>query len=90
MKVWITKYALTEGIKSIDDAKDIGDGYVSRDGKTFGSWDERRHFYGGNDWHLTEDAAIAHAEKMRTAKIASLRKSIAKIEALSFQRSAAL
>jgi hypothetical protein len=36
------------------------------------------------DWHTTPEAAIARAEEMRTKKIASLKKQIAKLEAMTF------
>jgi hypothetical protein len=43
----------------------------------------------GRQWHRTQESALARAESMRKAKIASLRKSIARLEALSFAREAA-
>jgi hypothetical protein len=49
-----------------------------------GGW-SRQYFHGeGCEWHRAEDSAIARAEKMRLAKIKSLRKSIKKLESLSF------
>lgn len=38
----------------------------------------------GNEWHRTREEAVARAEQMRAAKIASLKKQIAKLEKLSF------
>lgn len=86
MTYWITKYALTEGIQPLDgeDIKIDEDGYFSKGGPTFGGWDDRRHFYSKSDWHSSEYAAIARAEEMRLAKIKSLKKSLSKMEALSF------
>lgn len=77
IKAWITTYALTTGIKVVD-AKMCG-----------GVTDSRMVRYGnqyayGKDWHRTPEAAIARAEEMRKAKIASLRKSIEKMESLRF------
>jgi hypothetical protein len=36
------------------------------------------------DWHETKEAAIARAEVMRKKKLASLKKQISRLEALSF------
>lgn len=81
MRVYITKYALTEGIIETDG--DIYDKIPTmitvRLPKT--SFDSNFH---GNDWHNNVDVAKAHAEVIRTKKIASLRKQIAKLEAMSF------
>jgi len=76
MKVWITKYALTSGIEVVngelfenDTAVNYGNCYAHGEGR---------------EWHKTEEAAIIRAEKMRSDKIASLRKSISKLEKLRF------
>lgn len=37
------------------------------------------------DWHLTYAVALMRAEEMRTKRIASLRKYIARLEALTFE-----
>ena len=46
-------------------------------------------YYGGyqvgRDVHETREAALAAAESMRTKKIASLKKQVAKLEALRFE-----
>jgi hypothetical protein len=74
---WVTKYALSGGIQVVK-------GEVCHDiSSTMLSWKP----YGtahGKDWHRTQDAALARAEEMRKAKIAALRKSIAKMEAMTF------
>jgi hypothetical protein len=79
VKVWITKYALTAGIYQEE---------VER--TEHGVWkdDERgggRGYY-ANAWHETADGAVARAEKMRAAKIASLEKQIAKLRNLDFAK----
>jgi hypothetical protein len=81
MKVWISKYALSEGIKEAEDSYDSG-GYVHvlLPGAAF-----RQCYKFGTDAHLTREAALAAAESMRTKKIASLKKRIAKLEALRFE-----
>lgn len=78
IKAWVTKYLFSEGILEVEgvvvhkiDSKMLSYGrYTSAHGK---------------DWHRTPEAAIARAEEMRKAKIASLKKSIAKIEAMEFK-----
>ena len=75
---WVTKYALSEGIQVVK-------GEVCHDiSSTMLSWKQ----YGtahGKDWHRTPEAALARAEEMRKAKIASLRKSIEKMERMTFK-----
>ena len=82
IKAWITKYALTEGIEVVD-AEVCGDGdMISYGNVGYGS----QYAHGeGKDWHRTPESALARAEEMRKAKIASLRKSIAKMEAITFK-----
>lgn len=82
--VWITKYALTEGIfiREVEHCTDIADDMVSTIPND-GSY--QQHFHGeGKDWHRTEGSAIERAEIMRRAKISSLQKSIVKMQGLSF------
>lgn len=78
MKAWITKHALTAGIEELD-GNQFGD-----HGKYF-SVNGEYSLVCENDWHRTREAAIVRAEAMRVAKIASLRKSIAKLEKLRFE-----
>lgn len=77
---YITKFALTGGIfeKRVELCSDISADMVSVVGSP------HHETYHGNDWHRTIDSARERAEQMRTAKIASLRKSLAKFEKLSF------
>ncbi len=84
MKVWITKYALTEGIEAIDGeiASDISENMFVQSGRT-------GRIYHGKEWHSTEESAIKRAEEMRIAKIASLKKQIARLEELEFKASSA-
>lgn len=84
-KAWLTRYALTDGIW-IGEA----DAYAESPNMIAFYPDGRaEHFYvHGNDWHRTKAAAIQRAEEMRTRKIASLRKQIAKLEAMTFEQKA--
>ena len=79
MKIYITKYALTAGIKDEDAEASVFDECATV--KKLG--DYPKYFY-GNDWHATKEAAICQAEMMRIKKIASLNKQIAKLEKLKF------
>lgn len=80
MKVWITRYALTDGILESDaeiclDADMKGNMIVC----------DRGYFHGeGRDWHRTKEAALVRAEKMRQKKIASLKRQIEKLEKIKF------
>jgi len=80
MKVWVTKYALTEGIREVDEAERT---VVDPDMITV--WFSREFFHGeGRDWHLTKESAVLRANAMVAAKLESLRKSIKKLEAIRF------
>ena len=80
MKVWITKYALSTGIKEIEaNVSSVSSDMVTESGSIW------NHFHGeGRDWHRSREAATAKAEEMRKAKIVSLRKQIAKLERMTF------
>lgn len=73
--VWVTTYALTKGILVADDAEVCSATMIAS---------KRLGYHHGNDWHRTEAAAIARAEEMRVAKIASLERQIAKLRKLTF------
>jgi hypothetical protein len=85
MKVWITKYALTQGITEFDNATlhhDIGGGdMISIPGNGRDTF--MQHFH-GDDWHQTREHAVARAEKMRDAKITTMEFSLSKLRKLSF------
>lgn len=77
MKVWITKYALTTGLFEID--AEIVDGtYASQIRANRGSG----HFT--REWTRTREEALVVAENMRKKRIASLEKSIKKLQKLRF------
>ena len=81
MKIWSTKYALTNGI-ALYGAEIDGTMAIVR-GKTRGTLDLYLHGE-GKEWHRTLDAAIVRAEEMRVKKIVSLEKQIKKFKALKF------
>jgi hypothetical protein len=77
---WVTKYALTTGIYEAD-------GIYFEDSNTnmvrvHGTFDDYLH---GSDWHISKQSAIAQAEKMRQAKIKSVKKQLAKLESMKFE-----
>lgn len=79
-KAYVTKYALTAGIQvvEVEDCFHISPKMVSLVGTS-------SHCYHLPEWHRTKEDALAQAEKMRVAKIASLQKAIKKIQALDFE-----
>lgn len=80
MKVWITKYALTQGVleKEVEQSSVTPNMVVS----TANQFD---CYHGeGRDWHRTPEAAADKAEEMRVFKIASLEKQIKKLKAMRF------
>ena len=82
MKYYITKYVLTQGILERegnvwrDDVKTIN---VKEEGALNGG-----SLYFKPFWHDTREEAIAHAEKLREAKLKSIEKQIKKIKTLKF------
>lgn len=79
MKVWITKYALRDGVQKVEAT-------LSPEYPKCVSWGGYKDAWGeGKEWHRTQEAAIARAEEMRIAKIASLKRQIAKLEKMEFK-----
>ena len=81
--VWITKYALTEGIQETDAEHCIS---VSKRMIVCPGLGPFAVFHReGGEWHRTRESAVAKADKMRLDRIRSLKKSIKKLEALTFE-----
>lgn len=79
-KVYVTKYALTTGIRIVETDSDLKKQMIAfKDGSS-----GYTSYVFGNDWHTTPEEAVACAEKMRLKKIASLEKSLTRIRALTF------
>lgn len=76
--VYITKYALTGGIFAVEANIDRDMISYRRDGAHFTDYAH------AGEWHRTFEEAATKAEDMRKRKIASLQKSIAKMEKLTF------
>lgn len=77
---YITKYALTSGIKQVEveDCFDSAPDMIREVAERFPA------YYHGDDWHRTREEAVQRAEEMRKAKIASVKKQLARLEKLSF------
>ena len=77
MKVWITKYCLTQGIleKVVDDC---GNGMVADRSSGFSE------YYHVPFWHRSKELAINHAEELRLKKITSVKKQLKRLEKLHF------
>ena len=82
MKVWITKYALTQGIFEIE-AEECGMGFPGM----IQTKEEYPSYYHkeGKDWHRSKESAIKRAEEMRQKKISSLKKKLEKLEKMKFE-----
>lgn len=84
---FVTKYTLTAGIQAMrlrPPGEGGGNAYeVLPNGKE-NLWT----YYAkeGRDWHRTFESALADAQLRKKTKLASLRKQIAKIEAMSFEK----
>lgn len=75
-KAFVTKYALSSGIKTVEATRAISDPrYIS-----YGT----NGFVGPTDWHNNEEDAKAKAESMRKKKIKSLESQLKKLRDLKF------
>lgn len=78
MKVFVSKYAITDGITEHDATISGDGGYAIVPGCGLYTLEI------GSDAHLTREAAVAKANDMRTRRIASLQKQIDKLEQMTF------
>ena len=84
MRIWVTELAMSgKGVIPCEEARTTSYADIiaipARDGKRNRDWHIHKPY-----WHTTPEAAIASAEEMRTKKLASLKKQIAKLEAITF------
>ncbi len=81
--VWVTKYALTDGIKECE----IDESVTRESVYIWATWPggTRSNLYRQSEAYRVKDDALAHAERMREKKIKSLRKQIEKLEAMTFE-----
>lgn len=82
MTVYVTKYALTEGIQKVDDTEFGIHVQTMITVKSMGCF---AHFHGeGVEWHRTFESAKERACEMRDARIRGLKKQIEKLEKIRF------
>lgn len=82
IRVFITKYALADGITETD--AELCDSRMIRVRKR-GSHNFDQYFHGeGKDWHRTRESAVKRAETMRDKAIQSAEKKILKLKNLQF------
>lgn len=81
MKVWITKYALTDGIIEATGYKFEETRYevYNEKGEYCGSFRPGKYLF------MDKQSAVKKAEEMRQKKIASLKKQIEKLERMRFE-----
>lgn len=86
IKVFLTKRALTEGIKEVEArVYDISKDVAEVSNTIYGGLAWKEYYHGeGKDWHRTLESAKARAEIMRTKKIDTLKKQIDKLEKMKF------
>lgn len=81
-EAWVTKYALSSGIEAVRARIVNGDtnliSYMGTKKNTL------RQYANAKEWFRTPEEALRRAEEMREEKIASLKKSIAKLEKITF------
>lgn len=76
---YLSKYALSGGIKELEGE------VLEFNGRQFVEYGRFNSYALGTEIHETRAEAVMAAEAMRVKKIASLRKQIAKLEAMKFE-----
>lgn len=80
MKVYLTKYALSDGIKEIEAERGVSaaDGLITWEKHGYSQYAHK------GEWFRTLEEAVADAEERRFKKLASLKKQIEKLRKLTF------
>ena len=81
-KIFVTKYALTDGIEEVEMDVTLNDTHFKK--KCYGKYKGFSQGFYNDDFHLTKEDALKDAEKRRKKKIESFKKQIAKLEQMSF------
>lgn len=80
MKVWVTKYALTQGLFEMNaELVDRGPHHIYAKGKT-----PTGNALFTREWFATREEAVVKAEKMKAARIKALKGAITKTKAKTF------
>ena len=88
MKVWITKYALTDGIlegEALEKHCVLGFGITKSQTEYFCRSKNGDQYLDIGDFCFTYELAIQKAEEMRQKKIESLKNQIEKLEEMRFE-----
>lgn len=85
IKVYITKYALTEGIieREAEVCTAVNPDMIQVELPVTSGFAHTQHFHKG-DWFSTREEAVSKALDMRARKIKSLHKQISKLEGMRF------
>ncbi len=78
-KVWLTKYALTQGV-FLKDVEDCGDDMVADRGKYTACYHGE-----GRDWHRTRESALRRVEEMRAAAIKAAKRKLDKLTTMRIE-----
>jgi hypothetical protein len=81
-KIFITKCALTEGIKEAEMEVTLKDDYFKK--KCHGKFNGFLTMFFNDDFHLTMEDAIEDAKKRQAKKIAYLEKQLLKLKKITF------
>lgn len=85
MKAYITKYALSAGIQLVEG--EIGEQENMLIVRPTEAGQFTVFYHGlGKEWHILWESAVAKAKLMQVAKIRSMRKKLAKLEAMEFDK----
>jgi hypothetical protein len=86
MKIYVTKYALTEGIQEMEGEEPTAEFpglLVVRGDRGQGQYTQ--YFHGeGREWHRTYQGASAQANKMARKEIESVKRKLERLKGLKF------
>ena len=82
MKIFITKYALTDGIQEREGELEDGGKFAAVKSRGF-SWND--HYPIGKEAFIVRSDAVSDADARRLKKIKSLQSQIKKLETMRFQ-----
>ncbi len=84
-KVYLTRYALTDGIKTcLASSSDLRKAEEDKGYLILNDQEWRFTAMARKDWYRTWGSALKRAEQMRATKIASLERQIARIKSIEF------
>ncbi len=75
IEIWVTNHALTKGITKVTNPRNSILGSI---------YDNEGYYVAKEHCHETEKAACEKAEKMRIKRISTLKKTLSRLESMSF------